>query len=154
MRITKDGAGAGSFQALGTTLAGWNLHLLVGPTLDRGAAHLGAANVAGVAATTATGSHVPGLVVHVGDAVQGALAAHLRHNATGTAAVVLLKLRGTLQNGACGTLADRGAIQAGAVGATIRHKLYLVVVQIGVEYTLACRDKLIRDVSNHSAVST
>lgn len=128
MRITIDGAGAGSFHALGTTLAGWNLHFLVGPTLDRRAANLGAGNLAGIATATATGSHVPGLVVPIGDALHGALAAHLGDNATGTAAVVLLKLGRTLQNGACGTLANGGAIQTGAVRAAIRHKLDLVVV--------------------------
>lgn len=139
VRITEDCASAGSFQALGTAFAGWTLQLLVGSTLDRLAAHLGAAYVAGNATTAAAGIHIPGLVVHVRHTLMGALAAHLGHNAAGTTAIVLLKLGRTLQYGASGALANRGAVQAGAIGAAIRRKLCLVIVQIVVEYALAWR---------------
>lgn len=137
VRIAEDGACAGCLQALGTTLAGGHLQLLVGATLDLRAAHLGAAYVAANAAATAARSHVPGFVVHVGDTLSGALAAHLGHNAAGTTAVLLLELRRTLQYGACGTLTNRSAVQARAISATIRRKLCLVVVQLIVEYALA-----------------
>lgn len=144
VRVAEDRASAGSFEALGTALAGGHLQFLVGSTFDRLAAHLRAADVAANAAAAAAGSHVPGLVVHVGDALGGALAAHLGHNAARTAAVLLLKLRCTLQYGACGTLANRCAVQAGAISAAIRRKLRLVVVQLIVEYALACNDKWVK----------
>lgn len=135
--IAVNGAGASGLQTLGTTLACGHLEFLVGATLDRRAAHLGAAYGAAVAATTATGSHVPGLVVLIDASLVRALAAHLGHNATGTAAVLLLKLWGALQDRASGALANRGAIQAGAVGASIRRELHLIVVQLLVEDALA-----------------
>lgn len=137
MWIAVNGAGACGLQTLGTTLACGHLQFLVGATLDRRAAHLGAAYGAAVAATTATGTHVPGLVVLIDASLVRALAAHLGHNATGTAAVLLLKLWGALEDGASCALANRGAIQAGAVGATIRRELHLIVVQLLVEDALA-----------------
>lgn len=69
-----------------------------------------------------------------------ALAAHLGHNAARTAAVLLLKLGRTLEDGTSGALANRGAIQAGAVCAAIRREFCLIVEQLLVEYALAtCR---------------
>lgn len=137
MGIPIDGAGTRCRQALGTTLAGGHLQFLVGATLELRATHLGAAYVAAIATTTATGTHVPGLVILIDMSQMRALAAHLGHNAARTAAVLLLELGRALEDGTSGALANRGAIQAGAIGAAIRRELCLIVEQLVVEDALA-----------------
>lgn len=122
-----------------TAFSRGQLENLVGPTLDRRTTPLGAPDGAAVAAATTAGSHVPGLVVAISHALQTALAPHLGDGAAGTAAVLLLELGGALQDGASGALAHRGAVQTGAVGASIRHELGLLVVHLFVKKAFAWR---------------
>lgn len=137
VRIPEDRTRSSSLHAPMTAFSWGQLENLVGPALDRRTASLGAPDSATVAAATAARSHVPGLVVAVSHALQTALAPHLSDGTSGTAAVLLLELGGTLQDGAGGTLADRGAVQTSAVGASIRHKLGLFVVHLFVKKAFA-----------------
>jgi len=135
--ISEHRAGSGRLHAPLAALSRRLLQLLVGPALDRRTAHLGTADGAPVAAATAAGAHVPGLVVLVDHPVQAALAPHLGDGATRTTAIRLLELRRALQDRASGPLADGGAVQAGAVRTPVRHELRLLGVHTLVEEALA-----------------
>lgn len=66
-----------------------------------------------------------------------AFVTHFGSDATRAATVHFLILGRALQYGTGVALTDRGAVAAGTVGATVGHKLRLVVVDLVVENALA-----------------